>query len=347
MKEPQGSFIFYRYDFHSNKFIMKLHFYIYISFFYVLFSCKNTGQKPDADVKEVVSISKKAVPVYQKNSKKLNIKGNVRSIKCTNYQQFIPDSELKYFVTKQDYEFDNKGNVLEEVIYNEHEQLDYRKQYLYDDMGNCLITKSFDVNNNLAYSSSITLNEKGLFVSEEYAEQDLVRVYFHNYDTVSDSLIVYHFVEHESRKGANVKVDSIYKATQLYDKGNLIKQTNYSDGRISSIREFKYDQNDNEIFRSYLTNHLMKWEFKYDENNRQINWKVQNDYNNMTREIKRTYDNAGNVVKEVSFVNGKLSEEESFTDVYVYDKYNNWIKRSRFKLNGGKISILERKIIYF
>ncbi len=322
---------------------------IFIVFLFALFSCKKSNHKTNLDNSEekIISISKKSVPVYQRNYETLNIKGKVKSITCTNYQQFIPDSELKYFVTKQDYKFDKKGNVSEEMIYNEHDVLDQRKRYFYDDMGNCLKTESFDAKGKLDYSSTIILNEDGLFVSEEYIEQNMTKIYLRNYMTITDSLIIYHLIRRENREGRGIKIDSVLRAEKEYNNGNLIKETHYSNGRISSVEEFKYDPKGNMTLHSNTGSHLILWKFKYDENDRQINWYVQNEFNDMTREIKRTHDNEGNIVKEVSFVNGRLSEEESFINSYVYDKYHNWVKRSKCKLNGDKISILERDITYF
>lgn len=43
----------------------------------------------------------------------------------------------------------------------------------------------------------------------------------------------------------------------------------------------------------------------------------------------------------------KKYDKPSYYDILTYDSQNNWIKRERFRLNGSKISVLERRITYY
>lgn len=85
---------------------------------------------------------------------------------------------------------------------------------------------------------------------------------------------------------------------------------------------------------------------QYDKNNREIYWKIDSFDYNIKREIKRSYDDFGNITEKKQIENGRLDETISYKYVYVHDEKNNWIRQARYKLNGNKVSSLERKITF-
>ena len=60
-------------------------------------------------------------------------------------------------------------------------------------------------------------------------------------------------------------------------------------------------------------------------------------------DLRKSYDNHGNLINEVAYKNGKVDKNNSFYYELTYDKFNNWTVRKRFNLDGKKISELTKK----
>lgn len=295
---------------------------------------------------EVISKAKVSVPNFQKNYKTLNVKGNVRSIECTNYQQFVPNSYLSYYITKEDYKFDERGNIAEETYYHLNEKFHYRNVYSYDEMNNCIQTKGFDEFGNSTFAQTNFLNENGFVIKVQFVEPNEKGNYIsiYDYQTISDSLIIYN----ESYQEVNETIN--YHYTKIYENDKLVKRIDSSDKfKLVNEMKYKYDSVGNKIFQSDSNKvQVHIWEFEYDENNNMTRWmSLIKRVPEMKNEFFKTYDKFGNIIKEVNYKDGNLNERNSYEAVYEYDKVGNWIKRTRFKLNGDKISVLERKIEYY
>lgn len=325
-------------------------------FISLLVSCKKS-QSPLTTLeieskKEIPSVSKKKIHRFQNNYQTLNLRGKVKSIVCTNYQQFVPNSELSNLVTKVDYKFNKKGNVTEEITYLAFGEIN-RYKYFYDDMGNRIKSIKFDKNNRnivVAYSS---LNEKGLVINakstelaktQDYKDTIIIFEDIFTYKAATDTLLDYTFYDKLRPK------DSIRNINH-YKNGNLVKSINHSKGRAWGLSIYQYDKRNNKITQTEYDadsgKPSMVWDCKYDKNNRQINWKTDNFENNSTHELKKSYDDFGNITEEIQIENGSINEKISYKYVYVYDQQHNWIKQTRCKLNGNKVSVLERKITYY
>ena len=315
-------------------------FIISLGLLFSVVSCSNLKQEKKIDDIKIFSVSEKAVPSYQKNYKTVNVYGNVKEIICTNYVQFVPNSDINNNVAKMNYKFDRKGNIIEETSILKDDVINYRYVYSYDKMNNALILKGFDESGNLKYVMKDSLNRQGFLVFQDYQEfaaPQLSYKSYHKYEKISDTLVIYNTHSEPDK----------YKAKQIerYKNGNLLSKDYYSDG-IHRKNEYKYDKNSNKIFDSEITSDTIIWARKFDKNNREIKWSVQKN-NKIENEIEKSYDEPGNIIKEVFYEKGKLNDNKSFYDILVYDSQNNWIKRSRFRLNGDKVSVLERKITYY
>jgi hypothetical protein len=207
--------------------------------FWVLFSitsCSNVKKKEGLieDKSKIVSVSEKAVPAYQKNYKTLNVKGKVKEIVCINYIQFVPNSDLDNNVTKMNYKFDTKGNIIEEICILKDDELNYRELYSYDKMNNALRTQGFDKKNNLIYIIKYSLNKQGFLVFQDYQEDKPEHSYksYTKYEKITDTLVIY-----------NTHTTDGYNSREIerYKNGNLVSRDYYSDGKLSWRDEYKYD----------------------------------------------------------------------------------------------------------
>lgn len=297
-------------------------------------------------------LQKKKISRLQNNYKTVNVLGKVKSIVCTNYEQFVSNSELSNLVIKVDYKFNEKGNVIEEITYLAFGEIN-RYKYFYDDMGNRIKSIKFDNSNKNIVVAYSLLNEKGLEINTKSTEltktkdyKDTIIIFedIFKYKVVTDTLLDYTFYNKMRPKDSIRNVDH-------YKNGNLIKQINYSHGRAWGLLTFQYDKNNNKITQTEYDADSEKpartWRYKYDKNNREINWKTDSFENNFKHEIKKSYDNFGHITEEIQIENGKINEKISYKYVYVYDQQNNWIKQARYKLTGDKVSVLERNIIYY
>jgi hypothetical protein len=129
-----------------------------------------------------------------KDWKSFNLRGKVKSIKCTNYQLFIPHSELSNYISKQDYKFNISGSLSEESIYFYDEQsIRYRYVYEYDKSGNSIKFNSFDKDNHIKYRGEHYFNSKGKKISYQEKTESHDIKYKETYDYIvdSDTLIIY------------------------------------------------------------------------------------------------------------------------------------------------------------
>lgn len=331
--------------------MQKISFIIFIS---LLVSCKkSTSTLTILEIesqKKVTSVSKKKISTLQSNQETLNLQGKIKSILCTNYQQFVPTSELSNLVTKVDYKFDERGNVLEEKKFLATGEISHY-QYSYDDMGNLLKSVKLDQNDKKIVVATTLLNEKGfqlnsksieLYKTKDYQDTIITFENITKYKILTDTVTDY------ISYGKSTPKDFI-RSIDYYKEGNLI--IHITKGKFKVISSFQYDKKNNKIKQteSYPNSESIAriYYYQYDKNNREIYWKIDSFDYNIKREIKRSYDDFGNITEEKQIENGRLDEKISYKYVYVYDQKNNWIRQARYKLNGNKVSILERKIIYY
>lgn len=286
----------------------------------ILFSCSKSEFNQEAPAEKVND------DVSQLNYKTLNVNGNVKSITCVNYKQFIPDSLLGAMVTKEDFVFDKKGNVVEEITYYGVEGVDHRNIYEYDKMNNFTRMDSYEKDGKKRYTILNSYNKQGKLLMHTEEENNIIREESHTFEELTDN--------HEKYR--------------LKDGKYVIKE--YSEGRIKSITKYtranqveyqsvyKYNASGKTIEAgSYQDNDTTKFVpntlYTYDESGRLIQ---RQGYSS------EVYDLYGNIISQV--YENPLG---TYTSKYIYDKKNNWIERITYLPNGKLRSILERKIEYF
>lgn len=326
----------------------------------VVYSC--TSPEPEKETivpfpdEPVVSVSGKVVKGYQRNWKTEGVKGKVKTIFCRYYKQFVPNSWLTNYVTKEHLTFDRNGNVLEQTRYLEDQVFSFRCKYGYDKLGNCLKTISLaEKSDSILFLDIKRLNKQGLFESSKYMTRIPVKTgsskykirtqgFRNEYELISDSQVIYEDYEILGKKA----VKSGFRNVENYESGNMMGSTTYSEGKLLSKAIMRYDSRGNMLFRSDSSSFgIQVWKLEYDSNNHQTYFSARDDQSGVFNETHRTFDKHGNQIKQVSYRKGILYERDSYTDTYTYDAQNNWTKRVRKKLNGELISVLKRKITYY
>lgn len=288
-------------------------------------SCKSNSQY------NIEAPAEKKNREYQKNYDTENIKGNVKLITCTSYKQFVPDSLLKYYVTKEDFEFDKNGNLIVEKTYLEDEQLDHKYIYKYDKMGNYTQIDCYKKSSNtISWSHYYYYNKYGRLQRDEEKENGYTNVEnTYTYDEITDEYVKY------SYKQTIPKYDSNCFFIETYNRGNLMTNTCYKNTTYFRSKDvYKYNKNNLVIEkRTYEENDTLNSKNRY---------YIYNNVNKLIRQESNystiNYDEQGMPINDNSS-EGKIN--------YTHDKRGNWIKRTIYLPNGKLMSILERVIVYF
>lgn len=330
-----------------------------ISFLFLLnalvLSCTSPQKTPKVEFPDepVISVSEKSAPGYQKNWKTMGVRGKVKEIFCTDYKQFVPDSLLPNYRTKENFKFDRKGKLLEESGYLEQQQFSHRYKYSFDKMGNCLKTVSLaEKNDSILFIDQTVLDKEGRVMSSIFYqkvpidhkmrmfEYKLVsRKERNSYELISDSLVIYREIG---------ETKEFFKHMDRYQNGNLVSSTVFSEGKFLSETINRYDAQNNLVFRSDSTNSDCSFTtYNYDKENRVISISLRIDARGVFNEFEYAYDKFGNKSKSVTKKKGIIDEHDSFTNAYTYDRQGNWTKCERRKLNRKLISVLKRRITYY
>ncbi len=98
---------------------------------------------------------------YQINWSNFNLKGKVKSIKEFNFKQYVPFSELTYYVSKEDFQFDTADHLLEQTTYLENETFSIRHTYQHDKAGNYIVKISFAKDSSIKSKVTYEYDEAG------------------------------------------------------------------------------------------------------------------------------------------------------------------------------------------
>jgi len=272
--------------------------------FFFLYSCDSQSQK----VNPVGSTSNIVSPKVKKNHlKKMNLKGDVESVRDTVYKVV-----------------DNFGKIKKgEIDLNSHENV----SIVFNKFGNMIEKKSdFDVVN--------------IFL-RRYDEDDSNDGDFGEY--LSKKIYIYNEKGDEIEQNWYYEGNLSSKQINKYnDKGMISESSIYkSDGTFVKKETYKYDNLGNRIeMKWYFQNGnlFLTYTYKYDTSGNKIEW-----YSDGEKQTYK-YDEEGNNVEIFHTHSGK--EPFATTFEYEFDSLNNWIKRIEYK-NRIPQFIVVRTIKYF
>ncbi len=250
--------------------------------------------------------------------------------------------ESNGFLQKDNYNYNNKENVIDENIYEANGFDNAKRTYNYDEKGNMVeiswynsylddlqkVFYNYDTKGNVI--EKIIMGGKYLFKYDEKGN----KIEENNYD-VNDSL--------------NSKLKYKYD-----NKGNVIEINGYdSYGWLSSKVTYKYDNKGNVIeLNQYQPDPVSKGLdykniLKYDSKGYIIEKDRFNSHGNFYLKYTFKYDNKGNVIERNTYDYSYGSYYSKNTYKYTFDKIGNWITETDFNLKGSKYLIIEREIEYY
>jgi hypothetical protein len=173
-------------------------------------------------------------------------------------------------------DYDDKGNLIEERLYNAKEHLTKKNNCIYDDKGNRIGINYYDTSGTLINKSTFQYDDKGNIIEEKYYKGNDILDYIctFKYDDKGNQI-----EKNDSYQDTKFKIT--HKRTYKYDKkGNMI--------------ECKICDGNGNIFKTYT--------YKYDVKGNRIEW----DYIGSDNEVKGIYtytyeyDKEGNWIKQTT-----------------------------------------------
>jgi gliding motility associated protien GldN len=172
----------------------------------------------------------------------------------------------------EEFTVNEKGNKIEEIIYNANTSMNFKITYKYDEKGNKIEQNEYDADESLNYKST----HKSTFKYDEKGN----KIEQNDYD--ADGSLYSKGTYKYDEKGNNIEV-SVYNAdgslsnkiTFKYDeKGNMIERNEHNaDGSLTSKQTYKYDEKGNEIewiIYNADGSLISKYTYKYDEKGNKI-----------------------------------------------------------------------------
>ena len=245
--------------------------------------------------------------------------------------------------------YDEDGNEVENISYDEHGNIKEKTKYEYDSNGKNIEETDYDKDDKIVRQVEIKYDAAGREAKwecyDEHGRCSIQRIYTRDehgrliqYDEYHDGYTTKEEYERDENGNTikSISYDSDGNITKIYEyeydeTGREIKCVRYDDDEtVAYWREYEYDEGGNKIrSRSYNTteNHeYTTYEWKYDENGREIYSSYET--NDIVEEKQENeYDEDGNIIREIqtSYDSDTGQKQSQTIDEYTYDDNGNRI----------------------
>ncbi len=273
------------------------------------------------------------------------LNGKVQLMIFIKYETDLKN-ETKWVFTDSNY-YNNAGNLLLELDYNEDSTLNYRQVYEYDSSGQYLVHfRSFDY--------------PYVLVDETFSEYDSndneIKFIQKYYDEEDTSISIYHYKYNSLNRLVEVKESNISEGEQSkeftstinsYTNNNKHRSSQSLDeeGNITYSIVEEYDAS-GRILKS--TNLKTKYGtyYKYDSKGNKSSVKILDDSGQVNYTTLFSYDFHYNLIKQQEFDSrGKCIRNFAYK-YELFDKKNNWLKMY-FLIDGKVVGYALRKLSYY
>lgn len=284
--------------------------------------------------------------LYQKTTFTYNDKGNQLEHIVRN-----ADGSLYFKVITK---YNDEGKQLENIHYHGDESIFRKTLYQYDEKGNQLSCIEYDKDGGIDHQYLHKYNEQGKRMEE-------ITEYPKDPKSQFNRRITYQYNEHGDTietifYKADGSVNSSYTHDYKYNEfGQLLEDTNYSDGRMDTIRSHKYNHEGGQLIETVYRNangglrSNVIYEYDKEQCTKETHYKPDG---SIDRIVIYTYDPQGNRIETnhlnadgspYNFVHPKAAGE---TEELENDSHGNWIKKTTF-YNKLPVNIYLRQITYF
>lgn len=255
----------------------------------------------------------KRTDYYDDSTKRVEIYNeNRETVSATEYDA---EGNVTYSSTFE-YEYDDNGELLKRYEYENGKLTDINEYAYYpDDPGRTYFNKHIIYYEDASYRI-IVYNTRGSIISDTHYFADSTKhetLYDGDGNTLSET---YYDVD------GYISEERTYEYT-FDDKGNVVLEKEYKNGKLYSQTEYSYKTDDPEdIYRSqrtYYYDDLSKEIVKYDEYGATVSSVVYDAQGNVTFSViyENEYDSEGNFLNEKKYENGVLTclwEYSYYTD---------------------------------
>ena len=234
--------------------------------------------------------------------------GDVESLVITYYNLHdkfgeLVKGDMRYMSY---YKFNEKGDVIEMMLYNSDGTLYSKDIYKYNAQGAIAETSYYNANG--AIKRKVIYKYDSLGNNTERAE--------YNSDGSLNGKEIYKYDNHGNRtEEATFKSDGSlsYKYLSCYDaQGRIIDKTYYRDSKAE-----------------------MQWHYKYDSAGNWAEWICYYEVGgNYEWKNIMEYDADGNLLSEVVYDINGLRHHDKYSDKYVYDSYGNMIEHTTYLIDA-------------
>jgi len=298
-----------------------------------------------------------------------NLKGKVKSYTQYSYKAIKTSNKIKKRERttddhyKQIFNYNDKGYLLESLSYNEKDSLNNKFSYKYNEKGNLIELRQYELYYKPHFNIKIKKEKKTLFKYDE--KENMIETIIYHTDMTIKNIIV-------------LKYD---------EKGNKIEENYYNSWGLNNKYYYKYDEKGNviEIYfqnleqknmtKSYFKNLKVasesKTEYKYNEKGNWIEKNVYNSDNSLINKSSAKYNDTENKIEEnYYYPNNSLKNKVSvqkdekgniieyakyssdgsfiydFSYTYTFDNRENWTKKIKFE---GEVptTIINREYKYY
>lgn len=297
--------------------------------------------------------------------------------KCLVYRE----DKRRRLVGKEIFNYDENGNIIEEIEYHTDGKIRRTKLNLYNVNGNIIKKKVYNhkgimiIKNNFQYNNNEQLTKQ---INYDYSISLLKRKTTFDFGCISYKTIIDFDLNNNEleKKSFEFELSSSKKYSFKYDKmGNKLERDTFDKDDVLLSRDiYKYNDIGHLIEGyEYESDGKLKEKitYEFDDNGKCIELKVYNSDKILTRTHILTYNENGNLIKSILVKSDKTimkhiikydDKGNQIEDVlynpdrnkrnnsfyqYKFDKKDNWIVKIRYDKNMNPKSITEREIEYY
>lgn len=245
----------------------------------------------------------------------------------TYYAEGINGNSIIGNYDRREYSYDEDGNIVSMILYDEDNKMESREETDYDQDGNILCIKSYDENGNIESREEYSYDENGRATSTQTYDSDNKITERTEYDYKNADATEYTVTTYDEENMPSYKIEYVYG-----DDGKLYKQYYYNidDGKESLSQGFEHTYNErgeietstrllggenDEIYESCYEYEFQEFQVDLLENNSQKDTEIQEEQKNTVNGI----------YVPVKFKNFSADGAEGFWEEYSYEKKNGQI----------------------
>jgi hypothetical protein len=277
---------------------------------------------------------------YQHNWKTWNLKGEPESVIEMNYKQFIPDSLVTSYVTREMLFFNDDGDLTSHTTYMEKEFPSGRKKYKYDDQHNATQVTLYDAHERVLSVQRFVFDSVGNVT--EISNVD------------PKSALMYKSSWKYDKHGNPIEWKQVFPPSVLINKrkyaydslGRCVKKQDVHTGKFLTTQLIRYEDDGKKIeTQTYRDSVLDVTTIEVFDDHHRLLSRLEK-FPNKQLLLANQYDTAGNLIEYLLKENDEIDSLTSYRCQYQYDEKGNWIKRETKNLDGTPRTEVERKIKY-